>query len=570
MTGVIPRRAQVPGRGGPSGWPDSSSKTIHPPRAAAVVYRRPGLFLPHFNRAVVLFDGPARARLARAAMGRGIRWSYVPAPTLRRHALRDSPPTATEVLAGLPEPRPDDEGLRASIRAMRAAGGLLLGVLDDDPTGLQAVHGVQVVTVLEEEAYGAALAGPAATCFVLTNTRSMEEPAAAEINVLAARGLLSVAGRRGARLQLLSRSDSTLRGHVMAEVTALDSVHRETAGRGYDGVLLVPAFLEAGRLTAGDIHWARVGGGLVPVGETEFAQDAAFGYSASDLRDFVAEKSGGAIRREDVGSIGLADIRLGGPQRVRELLAGVRDGSWAVVNATEYSDLETVAAGVLMAGRAGASFLFRSGPSFVRALTGMGPRAPLRGADIWPAGRPPQGGHGLVVVGSHVGQTSRQLAALRARGGITAFELDVPAIVGGGEVTAGTARQVAAALRESDVLLYTSRAVATGRDGAGSLAIARTVSAALSRTVREALAARPAWVVAKGGITSHDVARHGLGIRRAEVAGQLFPGVISLLRPLDAAPEAIGVPYVVFAGNVGDDGTLADVVAILTGEREER
>jgi uncharacterized protein YgbK (DUF1537 family) len=154
------------------------------------------------------------------------------------------------VLGNLPEPRPDDD-LRASIRATRSADGLLLGVLDDDPTGSQAVHGVQVVTVLEEEAYSAALAGPAAACFVLTNTRSMEEPAAAEVNVLGARGLLSVAERRGARLQLLSRSDSTLRGHVMAEVTALDSVRREAADRGYDGVLLVPAFLEAGRLATG-------------------------------------------------------------------------------------------------------------------------------------------------------------------------------------------------------------------------------------------------------------------------------------------------------------------------------
>ena len=84
--------------------------------------------------------------------------------------MRDGSPTAAEVLGGLPEPRPDDDGLRASIRAMRAEDGLLLGVLDDDPTGSQAVHGVQVVTVLEEEAYAAALAGPAATCFVLTNT----------------------------------------------------------------------------------------------------------------------------------------------------------------------------------------------------------------------------------------------------------------------------------------------------------------------------------------------------------------------------------------------------------------
>jgi hypothetical protein len=52
------------------------------------------------------------------------------------------------------------------------------------------------------------------------------------------------------------------------------------------------------------------------------------------------------------------------------------------------------------------------------------------------------------------------------------------------------------------------------------------------------------------------------------VAGQLFPGVISVLRPVDAAPEAIGMPYVVFAGNVGDDGTLAEVVAILNDQQE--
>jgi hypothetical protein len=52
------------------------------------------------------------------------------------------------------------------------------------------------------------------------------------------------------------------------------------------------------------------------------------------------------------------------------------------------------------------------------------------------------------------------------------------------------------------------------------------------------------------------------------VVGQLFPGTISVFRPLDAAPEAVGMPYVVFAGNVGDDGTLAQVVAIIRGEQE--
>ena len=471
------------------------------------------------------------------------------------------------VFSGLPPARPDGGDLRASIRASRTAGDLLLGVLDDDPTGSQSVHDVQVVTVLEQDSYAAALAGAAAACFVLTNSRSLDGPAAAELTSRAARGLITVAGRRGTRIQLVSRSDSTLRGHVMAEVAALQAVRQDMVGRGYDGVLLVPAFLEAGRVTAADIHWARTAAGLVPVGETEFANDSAFGYSASDLRVLVAEKSGGTIRPDEVRSISLADIRLGGPARVQEVLAGVAGGAWVVVNATEYSDLEAVARSVLDAEQDGQSFLFRTGPSFVRALSGLGPRPVLRGAQIWGEAR--REGHGLVVVGSHVGQTSRQVAALRARGTTTDIELDVPAVLSGGPgVAAATARRVAGALAYSDVLLYTSREVVAARDAAGSLTIARAVSAALSLTVRGALGARPAWVIAKGGITSHDVMLRGLGIRRAEVAGQLFPGTISVFRPLDAAPEAVGMPFVVFAGNVGDDGTLAQVVAILNGEQE--
>ena len=489
---------------------------------------------------------------------------------------RESLPPAHEVLAAQPPPRPDDDGLRASIRALRSdgpgGGRLLLGVLDDDPTGSQAVHDVQVVTVTDPDAYGAAFEGAAGTCFVLTNTRSLDEADAVALNDRVARGLLAAAGRLAApgRVQFVSRSDSTLRGHVMAEVEALQAVRRSATGRGFDGVLLAPAFLEAGRLTAGDIHWARVSGDLVPVGETEFAQDATFGYAASDLRDFITEKSGGAVRRDDVLGLSLADIRVGGPERVAELLSGVRDGQWVVVNATEYSDLDIVACGVLLAEQAGRSFLPRTGPSFVRSLAGMGPKPPLRGAELFGSGLYGSGhaGHGLVVVGSHVGQTSRQVAALQAHGGVTEVELDVPALLAGTDVVGAAAAEVAAALERSDVVLYTSRALVRGQDRDGSLAIARTVSAALSQVVRDALAARPAWVVAKGGITSHDVAVRGLGIRRAEVAGQLFPGVISVFRPLDADPAAIGRPYVVFAGNVGDEDTLAEVVAILNGDRE--
>lgn len=474
------------------------------------------------------------------------------------------------MLAGLPPARPDDAALRASVRAQRAADGLLLGVLDDDPTGSQAVHGIDVVTEPGPAVYQAALDGPAGGCFVLTNSRSLAEPAAAALTTAVAGDLIAAAERRGRRIQLVSRSDSTLRGHVLAEVAAIQAARRGVLGRGFDGVLLIPAFPEAGRVTAGGIHWARIGPDLVPVGETEFARDPAFGYRSSALREFIAERSGGAIRPEQVSGIGLDDIRLGGADRVAEVLAAVSGGGWVAVDATGHADLDTVARGVLLAEQAGQAFLFRTGPSFVRALLGQDPQPPLRGARIWPPGPRRGGGHGLIVVGSHVGQTSRQLAVLRARPAVTAIELDVPAVLrGGGAVAATAARQAAAALPGSDVLLYTSRAVATAPGTAGSLAIARTVSAALSGVVLDVLAARrPAWVLAKGGITSHDIATRGLGIRRAVVAGQLFPGLISVFHPADADPAAIGLPYVVFAGNVGDEGTLAQVVDILNGHRQ--
>jgi uncharacterized protein YgbK (DUF1537 family) len=471
------------------------------------------------------------------------------------------------VFAGLPPACPDGAALRASVRAQRAADGLLLGVLDDDPTGSQAVHGIEVVTALEESAYQAALDGPAGGCFVLTNSRSLDEPTAARLTTAVAGDLLTIAQRRGARIQLISRSDSTLRGHLLAEVAAAQTARQEVLGRGFDGVLLIPAFPEAGRVTAGGIHWARIGPDLVPVGETEFARDPAFGYRSSALREFIAERSGGAVRPEQVVSISLADIRVGGADRVAEVLAAVSGGGWVVVDAADDADLDAVACGVLRAEQAGQAFLFRTGPSFVRALLGQDPQPPLRGARIWPPGRARGGGHGLIVVGSHVGQTSRQLAVLRARPTVAAVELDVPAVLRGDrDVTGAAARQAAAALRGSDVLLYTSRAVATGPGAAASLAIARTVSDALAGVVRDVLASRPpAWVLAKGGITSHDVAVQGLGIRRALVAGQLFPGLISVFHPADAAPAAVGLPYVVFAGNVGHDGTLAQVVDILNG-----
>ena len=65
-------------------------------------------------------------------------------------------------------------------------------------------------------------------------------------------------------------------------------------------------------------------------------------------------------------------------------------------------------------------------------------------------------------------------------------------------------------------------------------------------------------VVAKGGITSADVARVGLGARTARVLGQVLPGIsVWQLQAFDGHQ----VLYVVVPGNVGGPDTLTDVLA---------
>lgn len=454
---------------------------------------------------------------------------------------------------------------RQSIRNYREETGCRTAVLDDDPTGSQSVHDVSVVTVIDAGEFDAALSSPGSTCFILTNTRSLEEKDAVQLNHEAATRLFDLECRLGARVEIVSRGDSTLRGHVIAEVLALDRARREVLGRGYDGVLLVPSYFEAGRFTADDVHWAMVDGQAVKVGDTEFAKDATFGYGASNLRDFVEEKSAGSITAGQVLSVSLDDIRSGGPRRIAEILSTASELQFIVINATDFADLETVVLGLHHAESAGKLFLHRSGPSFVRALAGIEPQDTLGLDDLWPNDIRP--GHGLVVVGSHVGLSARQLALAQRLPGVTNIEMSAARLTGcsRGEHVAATIARVIDELPRADVVLFTSRDLLTGTDAADSLRIARVVSSAVVDVVRGAVAAHPAWVIAKGGITAHDVAVRGLRIRRARVLGQIFPGMVSVLTPVVAPDAVIGMPFVVFAGNVGDENSLAEAITLFRG-----
>jgi uncharacterized protein YgbK (DUF1537 family) len=451
----------------------------------------------------------------------------------------------------------------AAVAATRTERTPVLVVLDDDPTGTQSVADLPVLTSWAEKDLRWALATGAPAVYVLSNTRSLAPEDAAERNREIVASALAAARALEVPVAFVSRGDSTLRGHFPLETDTIT----DALDGAVDTVLLVPAFPDAGRVTIGGVHYMRGTDGLQPVAETEFARDSTFGYAHSDLREWVAEKTEGRWPADRVVALGLDTIRAGAAA-IAAVLAPLRGGVPVVVDAVTEDDLRLLALGLAQAEEAGLRVLYRVGPPFVRARIGQAVHPPLTADEVFPSGSDAadRTRGGLVVVGSHVGLTSRQLERLAATGSLRAtLELDVDRAVDPDRAPAHLAELVdeaVAALAEGDVAVHTSRSLRRTDDPQESLDISRRVSAAVVAVVQGVLArVRPRFVIAKGGITSSDVASKGLGIRRAVVRGPMLPGLVSLWEPV--AGPATGIPYIVFAGNVGDDESLAQVAATL-------
>ncbi|MFB8368799.1 four-carbon acid sugar kinase family protein [Pseudarthrobacter sp. NPDC055928] len=486
-----------------------------------------------------------------------------------------------EVLAAYPaEVRIPAALVADAVAASSAESPRMLVVLDDDPTGTQSVADLPVLTRWEIEDFVWAFGQAKPAVYVLTNTRSLDPAEAAARNEEVVRNALAAAGSddSGLRLGFVSRSDSTLRGHYPLEPDVIAATVAKVSGEATDGVVLVPAFPDAGRVTIGGVHYMRGtgedAGKLTPVAETEFARDATFGFANSDMSKYVEEKSQGRFAADSVIVLDLNIIRASTDPRatanaIADAIEPATNSTPIVADIVTENDLRALSLGLDEAERRGKKLLYRVGPPFGRARIGQEIRAELSGAEAY-AGNTPSLAGGLIVVGSHVGVTTRQLKALTEQHSAAHIaEIDVEKLLAAETETAAdayldqTVDRVVDALRTRDVIVHTSRLLIKTDSPAESLRIARTVSSAVVAVVNRTLKTfPPRFVIAKGGITSSDVAAHGLEIRHAIVRGPMLPGIVSLWEPVDG--PAKGIPYIVFAGNVGDDQSLADVTRKLS------
>ena len=461
-----------------------------------------------------------------------------------------------DALRSLP-PQWGDDPLPYIDAALKESGRKIV-ILDDDVMGTQSVYNIAVLMDWSVNALRAELESDARAFFVVTNARTLPESQARAVNSFIVRNLCEAARQAGVDFSIVSRLDSTLRGHFPAEMEAIETSLPQKP----DGWIVAPLFLEGGRYTFGDTQYVADGQSLIPVGNTEFARDSAFAFTSSDLRQWVEEKTAGKVPACSVASVSIGDLRLGGPPRVVDILSALPKGGVCVVNGASNRDMEVFVQGILQVEATGKRFLFRAAASFIKALLGQSGRDLLIPAEMKMEDR----GGALIVVGSHVPRTTAQLNRLLESSDAVGIEANVAQLLSEGARQSEIDRAARAAEKAlqsgNNAVIYTSRTLVEGNSADHSLAIGHQTSQALSEIVG-GIGVRPRCIIVKGGATSYAIATKALNVQRAWSPGQAAPGVPAWI--LGEETLHPGMPCIIFPGNVGGENGLTELVTRLEG-----
>lgn len=440
-----------------------------------------------------------------------------------------------------------------------------LVVLDDDPTGVQTVHGVSVYTDWTLESIRSGFAEKNKVFYILTNSRSLTAEETVEVHREIATNTERVSQEMGIPYLFLSRSDSTLRGHYPLETEMLRTGIEKSGGH-VDGEILAPFFKEGGRFTIENVHYVKQGNALIPAAQTEFAKDRTFGYTQSSIPAYIEEKSDGAYRAEDVVCISLETLRAMDIDTIEAQLMTVENFGKVCLNAVDYCDLKIFCVALYRSMAKGKTFLFRTAAGLVKIMGGVSDKPLLACRDMMIRGTTYGG---VVVVGSHTQKTTAQLRELLKLDGIVPVEFDSNKVLCGDDAFYAEVDRCVYAEEEiirsgRTVVCYTCRELLTLENDTKESALLRSVK--ISDGVQNLvgrLKVAPAFVVAKGGITASDVGTKALCVKRANVMGQILPSIPVWQTGMESRfPE---IPYVIFPGNTGDEGTLCEVVEILMG-----
>lgn len=435
-----------------------------------------------------------------------------------------------------------------------------LVVLDDDPTGVQTVHDVSVYTDWEEESIRKGFEEKEAMFFILTNSRSFSVEETTKVHQDIAARVAKVARELGQDFMIISRGDSTLRGHYPLETQLLADGLTKNEGVVIDGEIICPFFPEGGRYTMDNIHYVKEQDNLVPAGMTEFARDKTFGYKSSDLTEYVEEKTEGKYHKEDCITISLDELNALDVQEIKDKLMSAQNMAKIIVNAVSYADLKVFCAALVLAMKAGKHYMARTAAAFTKVMGRISDQPLLGRAQL--EGDTKNGG--IVLIGSHVKKTTDQLNCLKELDGQADFmEFQVNTVFEENGLEKEVERTVKAAeekiLSGRTVVIYTSRQLLAPENMTPEekLQISVKISNAVTSIIGK-LSVKPKFIIAKGGITSSDVGTKALLVKKARVMGQVKKGIPVWMTGEES--KFPGMPYIIFPGNVGEVSTLKEIV----------
>ena len=395
-------------------------------------------------------------------------------------------------------------------------------VFDDDPTGIQTVHSCLLVTDWSDDNIRMAMRDEVPFFYILTNTRALTAEAARKTLTTALETVIRVNQEFGYRLICVSRSDSCLRGHFPLEPNVMREVLMKYGYKVWPKIPFAPAFIESGRFTIDGTHYMRDGERLIPVSESEFARDNVFGYKHSHLVDYIKEKGGNP---EDYDIVNAQNY---------EELNSFRDALFAELEGEE------------------CAIVIRSSSSLPRSMSGIAEKPFLTREDLGIQAN----GTGIFIVGSHVKKTTEQLSNLLKLSSVKGIELPIDDILNHSDALMSRTLESIKSLSSNGItpVVYTARKEVRIEDAAQRLSLGQTVSEFLVDIVRQ-LPVCPNYVVAKGGITSHDILTKGLAVKTARVMGQVINSVPCVMTER--------FPYIIFPGNVGGPRSLEDIYKVI-------
>lgn len=462
----------------------------------------------------------------------------------------------SNILKGLPNE--DKTNYRAINKSLFQENNKVCIIIDDDPTGNQTVYDIPLLTTWTLDVFISEFINRTPVFFVLTNSRSLDALEVSKIYEEIAENIAKASALTKQDFTIVSRSDSTLRGHFPLEP--------DTLKKSFDSedviTVFIPVMFEGGRVTVNNTHYVVDSETLIPVNETPFAKDHSFSYTKADLRAYIEEKTSGRIESSCVNSFSIERIRNEHVETLAIEITKIPSNTYCIFNSLNYLDLDKVTNALLLAEKAGKKIMYRTSSSFVPSYIGLEPKELLDPQNL--IKKNIENG-GLVVVGSYVKKSSEQLQkALALFNPETIIELEASKILEdhAQQYINSLIKKIDKNINDGkDVIVFTSRTLVTGADTASTIKIANTISQALVNIVNS-ISIAPRYLIAKGGITSHDLATKGLMMKRSKVLGQLLPGI-----PVWGMGEGTRfpkLPYIVFPGNVGNQNSLKDIIQKLT------